>query len=368
MRQLALSSCLAMAVMTGLQAASPARAEDRKAEAILKEIDAVKSPALDRTKINDPTYRQEYIKQAKEAESRRAELIGELYKADPENAKLVTLLPHRWSSLSMSAGEKAVTDEVKKVIATAKNAEIKTEAAFFMAMMPIRDNKASTEARLKAMDEFIAAVPGDKDRAGKLLSYIASRSKAAGEKKGLELEDRLVKEYPHCSAAKMIMGAKRRVDEIGKPFELDFTDAIKGTEVSMKSLKGKVVVIDFWATWCGPCVAEMPKMKSLYAEFKNKGVEFIGVSLDQKKEAGGLDSLKEFVSKNEIGWPQYYQGNYWDSDFSSAWGVNSIPCVFLVDADGKLATVDARGKLETLIPEYLKKAKSSKADAGGGGN
>ena len=367
MRHLALSSCLAMAVMTGLQAASQARAEDRKAAAILKEIDEVKSPALDRTKINDPSYRQEYIKQAKEAESRRAELIGELYKADPENAKLVSLLPQRWAAYwSTAPGGKPVTDEVKKVIAESKNAEIKTEAAFFMAMIPIRDNQASTQARLMAMDEFVAAIPGDKDRAGKLLSYIASRSKDASEKK--RLEDRLVKDFPDCSAAKMLLGEKRRVDEIGKPFELEFTDAIKGTEVSMKSLKGKVVVIDFWATWCGPCVAEMPKMKSLYAEFKAKGVEFIGVSLDQKKEDGGLDKLKDFVSKNEIGWPQYYQGNYWDSDFSSGWGVNSIPCVFLIDADGKLATVNARGKLETLIPEYLKKAQSTKADAGGGGN
>ena len=104
----------------------------------------------------------------------------------------------------------------------------------------------------------------------------------------------------------------------------------------MKSLKGKVVVIDFWATWCGPCVAEMPKMKELYAKYHDQGVEFIGVSLDQPKEEGGLDSLKKFVKENEIAWPQYYQGNFWESEFSKSWGVNAIPCVFIVDADGKL--------------------------------
>ena len=72
----------------------------------------------------------------------------------------------------------------------------------------------------------------------------------------------------------------------------------------MKSLKGKVVVIDFWATWCGPCIGELPRMKQLYAEYHDKGVEFIGVSLDAPKDQGGLDKLKNFVAENTVEWPQ----------------------------------------------------------------
>jgi alkyl hydroperoxide reductase subunit AhpC len=97
----------------------------------------------------------------------------------------------------------------------------------------------------------------------------------------------------------------------------------------------------------------MPKMKELYAKYKDKGVEFIGVSLDQP--GTGLDKLKTFVAEKEIGWPQYYQGNFWQSEFSQSWGINSIPCVFIVDADGNLHSTEARGKLETLIPELIKK-------------
>ena len=136
----------------------------------------------------------------------------------------------------------------------------------------------------------------------------------------------------------------------------------------MKStLKGKVVVIDFWATWCGPCIQEMPTMKKLYAEYHDKGVEFVGVSLDSPKEEGGLDELKAYVAKNEVPWPQYYQGNGWDSEFSKSWGINSIPALFVVDADGNLFSINGRGKLEEMLPALLKKVKGT-TDTGAGGN
>ena len=92
---------------------------------------------------------------------------------------------------------------------------------------------------------------------------------------------------------------------------------------------------------------------SLYAEYKDKGVEFIGVSLDQKE--GGLEKLKDFVHKEGITWPQYFQGDGWNSEFSKSWGIRSIPALFVVDQEGKVYSDKARGKLETILPELLKR-------------
>jgi thiol-disulfide isomerase/thioredoxin len=147
-------------------------------------------------------------------------------------------------------------------------------------------------------------------------------------------------------------------DQVGKPFELSFEEATSGEPIDMSKLRGKVVVIDFWATWCGPCIAEMPHMKKLYAAYKDKGVEFVGISLDAPRNEedpskDGLVKLRNWVAANEVTWPQYYQGNGWQSEFSSNWQIRSIPAIFIVDQQGRLHSPNARGKLDEMIPELL---------------
>ncbi len=350
-----------MLLLCGWLATSAASAADRPAGQILQEINSVKMPDAEGLDRSDRQAVQQFIVKRQAAMAEKAQLIGELYKAYPETPELVTLLPERWQARMMPAKVADETKaEVEAILAKSKNEKLLTEAGFAKVLMAFQKagRNPNPDVLGPIADEFLKRSPKD-PRGAMILFELAGMTTDAAKKTALQ--DRLLKGYPDSPAVPAVKLERRRNEAIGKPFEISFVDAIKGTEVSSKTLKGKVVVVDFWATWCGPCLREMPTMKKLYAEYKDKGVEFVGVSLDAPKEQGGHDKLKDYVAKNKIEWPQYYQGNGWDSEFSSSWGIQAIPCVFIVGADGNLASVEAGGKLETLIPELLKKANKDEA-------
>jgi thiol-disulfide isomerase/thioredoxin len=126
-------------------------------------------------------------------------------------------------------------------------------------------------------------------------------------------------------------GYLNRLDLAGKPVELKFT-AVDGREVDLAQLRGKVVLVDFWATGCTPCVWELPRIKAAYDEFHARGFEVIGISCDTDKER-----LNKFLKEKGISWPQYFDGlGIGDSKLNVKFGIDGIPHMFLVDKKGLL--------------------------------
>lgn len=122
-----------------------------------------------------------------------------------------------------------------------------------------------------------------------------------------------------------------------------------GKEVRLSSFRGKVVLIDFWASWCKPCRAEMPNVVALYKKYKDKGFEILGVSLDKDKE-----SWMKAIKEDGITWPQASDLKFWNSDVVPVFNVEAIPYTILVDKEGKIIAKGLRGQdLENKLKEVL---------------
>jgi thiol-disulfide isomerase/thioredoxin len=113
----------------------------------------------------------------------------------------------------------------------------------------------------------------------------------------------------------------------------------KGGKTKLADLKGKYVYIDTWATWCGPCRAEIPFLQKAEEKYKGKNIEFVSISVDVKKD---YEKWKKFVTDKSLGGTQLFADNDWNSDFIKAYGINSIPRFILIDPKGNVIDADAK--------------------------
>jgi thiol-disulfide isomerase/thioredoxin len=141
---------------------------------------------------------------------------------------------------------------------------------------------------------------------------------------------------------------KRLADLKTQPIDLKYT-AVDGTSVDLARLRGKVVLIDFWASWCPDCITEAPGIVDVYKKYHGQGLEIVGVSLDEDKTA-----LLAFTQQNGMVWPQYFDGKKWNNDVSQSFGITSIPAMWLFDKEGLLVTTNARDDLAGQVEKLLK--------------
>ncbi len=167
------------------------------------------------------------------------------------------------------------------------------------------------------------------------------------------VDEGLMKKYPGNPDVNMFH--QMMVKMTANPFkagvvapEINLPDP-NGKNIALSSLKGKVVLVDFWASWCGPCRKEMPNVVAAYKKYKSKGFEIYGVSLDKERQAW-VDAIK----KDGITWIQVSELTYWNSVAAKAYNVQGIPFTVLLDKEGKVIAKDLRGaQLDSAIESAL---------------
>jgi len=261
------------------------------------------------------------------------------------------------------AGDSAAAEALQKRATNLKEAtlpdqmKLHTFAVNYIAQWAIRNGKktvdhGSPEFQGVFREAFFAAadVLPDKDSIFQMLLLQAKSGRELSDDEKRSLAKR-VAEHSQASisikaeAERILSGAPAYA--VGKPLELSFT-AMDGSKVDIKDFAGKVVLIDFWATWCGPCVAEVPTLKKAYETYHPKGFEILGISLDDKKA-----DLLAFTKKHEMPWPQYFDGKHWNNEISFRFGISSVPTTWLIDKKGVLRYTDVRHQLESAVQKLL---------------
>jgi peroxiredoxin len=225
-----------------------------------------------------------------------------------------------------------------------------------------QQSEADLADELKAFDDLLAKHAGEKTDEVAMVTVMKARlylEVFQNTEKGIAILKQVKVDFPNTKIAQNIdqviatiekQAAATNLLAVGKPFPAFAEKDLGGQPLSLANYKGKVVLVDFWATWCGPCVEELPNVIAAYGKFHDKGFEIIGVSLDQSH-----DALVAFIREKKMTWAQYFDGQGWNNKLGQEYGISSIPATFLLDRNGVIIARDLRGdaltkKLATLLP------------------
>jgi thiol-disulfide isomerase/thioredoxin len=323
------------------------QADLQKAGAELRQV--LSSPDV----MLDPAKRKEAAPKVIPILKRMVSGLDEVVQVEPQAKEQIADAKLEFLTILSVFGDKEAATEIANL---AKSGPQSLEAQGAQKLVAYWENPKDEAGQKKILDEVqtLAKANPKSDALGQTLMKMANMgaaSKAVAEKAEDIVINDLTGEFAQ-QVGEQIKGTRKMRDAVGKPVELAGT-TVDGKPFTTKDWKGKVIFVDFWATWCGPCLAELPRVKKTYLEYHPKGLEILGVSCDRD-----VDELKAFLAKNkDMPWPQLYDAKknpelQW-SPLAKEWGINGIPTMFLIDKKGVLRSVEARKDFEEEIPKLL---------------
>jgi thiol-disulfide isomerase/thioredoxin len=297
------------------------------------------------------------------------------YPNDPRRWQVVGLFLNLGRTFSGDDAEKKKTawdkrlQELRDQLVNAPDADDNTvasvlELSIYDALGGLRNPDAKSVDLAKASDlvaAFERRVPSSDRRRFAERRFVNALAKADPVAAEAHLRRRIAEKSINPALAAQSEGMLRIITARREPLELAFT-SLDGCNVDLADYRGKVVLIDFWATWCVPCMEEMPNVKRVYAAYHNKGFEVIGISLDAaprdpskpRKHEKSAEQVKAFLVQENMTWPQHYDGKWWDNEYSRRFALGSIPATFLLGKDGRLYATENHGDhLEANVKTLL---------------
>jgi thiol-disulfide isomerase/thioredoxin len=202
---------------------------------------------------------------------------------------------------------------------------------------------------IEDLEGYVKQFSGTRPSGEAMLQLAVSQEFAGEDDAAIKWYRQIIDTFPKSEIAEKANGAVRRLRIVGKPFELQ-GNGLDGRQVDLSTMRGRVVLVHYWATWCEPCKEDMKQMRSLLAKFGGRRFAIVGVNLDDETQ-----TARNHVRSNRISWPQIHDAGGLESRLAKQMGVFTLPLTMLVDESG--AVVNRQMTVEELEDELGKRLK-----------